>query len=242
MHSRLSASLLACALLSSPLPALAGTTPKKVSIQVRAEGDDGRVDLQGRAIETRAGFQLHAKDMEPPLSGEFTLLLRGATEDREVGRFIPNENGSANERYLFQADWREFLLGVESLQVLDGEDVIMDEPLSSIAILHLRAQVRITEGPDRPRYRLEGQLQRDKRGRARYVFVCKAERAQPAILTYRLNGPEGFFDIEVEVKPEGQGREVDRGAEDLLEDATKWTELIVLDGETELARAPLLCR
>ncbi len=228
--------------LLAALPGAAATLPKQVVLDVRLESGGSRLRLHGKSQPLTTRFGLEAKDFEPPASGEYTLVLHGASEDREVGRFTVNAEGSSQAKFSFNADWRAFLLDVQTLRLLDGENLVAEERAVGAAYLQVRATASVGEGSERRLYRLEGRVERRRDGRTRYRFIAMTERAQPGSLTYRLSGPSGFFDITVEVADNGNGRSRAEGTDDLLMAAMQWTELIVLAGETEVARAPLTCR
>ncbi len=258
--SRLLAGSIVTAVALIASPAYGGNAPRKVTIEAEFEDlSGGTIDLKGKAMASMATFKLEADNLLTPLSGEYVLVLHGPTEDREIGRFAVEcleegegdgseagcefGRGDAEARFRFQEDWRIFLLGAETLQLLDGDVLVEEIEVHAEAKLKIGALARGGEGRPRQCYGVAGRFEREEDGATSYEIRAKAKRTVPeSMLVFRLNGPSGFLDIPVETDDQGDGETEVGGNEDLMAQAMQWTELIVLDGETEIARTPIVCR
>jgi hypothetical protein len=228
--------------LLASAPAWAGTLPKQVVVDAHLESGGGTLRLHGKSTSLRTSMEVEVEDFTAPESGQYTLVLVGSTETREVGRFTVDDTGAADLHFPFAEDWRTFLLGVHQMQLLDGDAVVSDASVVGAGALRIQARLTAVGSSPKATYGVEGGVERRRDGDARFRFEARCEHATPGALTFRLSGPNGTYDIPVTVRDDGHGRARVEGTDDLLAAATQWTELIVLSGATEITRGPLVCR
>jgi hypothetical protein len=239
MFMRVSSSLCFGILLASGLAARAATTPRQVAFETKFDIGGSTVHVHGRGLATRTDFVVEAEGLEVPAAPQYTLVLHGLSEDRTAGQFSVDENGDGSQHFRINEDWRQFLLGLRSLRLMDGETMTDEQPVTSAAALRLSARALVGLSHQKQVYRLEGRVERRLDGRSRHDIGAFVEHGSQASLVFRLSGPDGTMDIPVEVNASGKGKTRLRGDDDLLAAAMQWTELIVLQGETEIVRVPL---
>jgi hypothetical protein len=255
-------SILTTALGLVALPAHAGV-PKEVSLKVDSDLADGsQLKFEFKAKRGQVEYKVEAEGFAPAASGEYVLVLRGASEDREVARFsIETECGGSEGdeadtetddgdddaeddgqdeecedagewkgEVKLPEDWRLFALTAESLILYDGELAVADEV--------------IERKSSRVKFQSRSLFQVDLGGNGESAkLTVQAECARPgAEIIFRLSGPESFFDVPLTLDRRGRGKASVREDGSLLANALDWNEVIILEGEIEIARQPLECK
>ncbi|MBI3843591.1 MAG: hypothetical protein HY292_03030 [Planctomycetes bacterium] len=211
-------------------------------------GENGRLFLRGVFLEGGIHLEVHAFGLPTPESegGFFEVILSSSTllDDLDLGALEPDSHGDAELVFSLAQDRREFALAADTFSLFDGDTEIATQDVLGGFALRMSGHLRIQGGNGPITFEMVGKVTRRPDGTLSNEFRGKCRGADVGTYTLRFRGP-GDNPIDVTLDVQTARRAVQARVSDtseVLDQVLDFDEFAVLEGDTELGFAPLLCR